>query len=178
MKRSLKTSMLAGIFACLGFAVIVGHIQAGGATKVQSGQIVGGVQSDSKNQILATFVELGSVNCVPCKMMQPVMKEIEQEYGDQVKVVFHDVWTNEGKPFGEQYKIRAIPTQVFLDKGGKEYFRHMGFFPKEEIVKVLEKQGIKMAMSEEKSPRTPSSSAAEEVAAMMPKRLRVARRSV
>ena len=27
-----------------------------------------------------TFVELGSVNCIPCKMMQPIMKEIE-DYG-------------------------------------------------------------------------------------------------
>jgi thioredoxin 1 len=90
-----------------------------------------------------TFIELGSVNCIPCKAMQPVMKEIEQEYGKQVKVVFYDVWTKEGSPFGDQYKIRAIPTQVFLDKDGKEYFRHIGFFPKEEIIKVLQKQGVK-----------------------------------
>lgn len=95
------------------------------------------------NNFKATFIELGSVNCVPCKMMQPVMKEIEQEYGSQVNVVFHDVWTPEGKSYGEQYRIQAIPTQVFLDKNGKEYFRHIGFFPKEEIVKVLQKQVVK-----------------------------------
>jgi thioredoxin 1 len=98
---------------------------------------------DKKTGIMATFVELGSVNCVPCKMMQPVMKDIEKEYGDQVKVIFHDVWTSEGKPYGEQYKIKAIPTQIFLDKEGKEFFRHLGFFPTEEIEKVLEKRGIK-----------------------------------
>jgi len=92
---------------------------------------------------LVTFVELGSLNCIPCKMMQPVMAEIEKEYGEQVKVVFHDVWTPEGRPYGEQYRIRAIPTQVFLDKDGKEFFRHTGFFPKEEIVKVLKQQGVK-----------------------------------
>ena len=100
-------------------------------------------KSDKKSEIKATFVELGSVNCIPCKAMQPVMKAVEEEYGDQVKVVFYDVWTKEGSPYGEQYKIRAIPTQIFLDKDGKEFFRHMGFFPKEEIAKVLEKQGIK-----------------------------------
>ena len=27
-----------------------------------------------------TFVELGSVNCIPCKQMQPVMKAIEEKY--------------------------------------------------------------------------------------------------
>ena len=75
--------------------------------------------------------------------MQPVMDEIGKEYGDQVKVVFHDVWTAEGKPYGQQYRIRAIPTQVFLDADGKEFFRHQGFFPKEEIMKILQKQGVK-----------------------------------
>jgi len=89
-----------------------------------------------------TFVELGSVNCIPCKMMQPVMAEIEKEYAGKVNVVFYDVWTAAGEPYGKKYNIRAIPTQVFLDKNGKEFFRHMGFFPKEEIVKVLQKQGV------------------------------------
>ena len=91
----------------------------------------------------ATFVELGSVNCIPCKMMQPVIKEIEEKYTGQVKVVFYDVWKEENKPYAEKYKVQAIPTQVFLDKDGKEFARHIGFFPKEEIDKVLEKQGIK-----------------------------------
>lgn len=102
-------------------------------------------KTQEKIENKVTFVELGSVNCIPCKMMQSVMKEVEEEYGDQVKVIFYDVWTKEGAPFGEQYKIRAIPTQVFLDKDGKEFSRHLGFFPREEIEKVLEKQGVKPA---------------------------------
>ncbi|MBN8216322.1 MAG: thioredoxin family protein [Spirochaetes bacterium] len=84
-----------------------------------------------------TFVELGSVNCMPCRMMQPVMKAVAEQYAGKVKVVFHDVWTDAGRPFGKTYAIRAIPTQVFLDAEGKEFFRHEGFFPKEEIDKVL-----------------------------------------
>jgi len=89
-----------------------------------------------------TFVELGSVRCIPCKKMQPIMDEIEKEYEDQVKVVFHDVWTKEGKPYAEKYKIKLIPTQIFLDSEGKEYFRHEGFFPKQEILKVLKMKGV------------------------------------
>jgi thioredoxin 1 len=89
-----------------------------------------------------TFVELGSVKCIPCKMMQPIMKDIETEYGDQVHVVFHDVWTAEGQPFARKYGIRAIPTQVFLDADGNEFFRHEGYFPKAEIVNVLKTRGI------------------------------------
>ncbi|MFA4949084.1 MAG: thioredoxin family protein [Candidatus Krumholzibacteriia bacterium] len=91
---------------------------------------------------LVTFVEIGSVKCIPCKKMQPIMKEIEKEYVGKVKVVFYDVWTDEGKPYGKRYGIRVIPTQVFLDKDGKEYFRHEGYFPKDELVKVLKQKGV------------------------------------
>ncbi len=89
-----------------------------------------------------TFIELGSVRCIPCKKMMPIMEAIESEYADQVKVVFHDVWTDEGKPFAEEYGIKLIPTQIFLDTDGNEYFRHEGFFPKEELVAVLQQKGV------------------------------------
>ncbi len=97
----------------------------------------------SEENVLVTFVELGSVRCIPCKMMQPIMNEIEKDYAGQVRVVFHDVWTPEGEPFAASFKIRVIPTQVFLDKDGKEYFRHEGFFPKDELLKVLQEKGVK-----------------------------------
>jgi len=99
--------------------------------------------SQKQSGIKVTFVELGSVNCIPCKMMQPIMKEIEKEYKDQVTVVFHDVWTEQGRPYVTKYGIRVIPTQVFFDRDGREYFRHEGFFPKEQLVAVLKKQGVR-----------------------------------
>jgi len=75
--------------------------------------------------------------------MQPVMKSIEAKYDKDVKVVFHDVWTETGAPYAKHYGIEAIPTQVFLDKNGNEFFRHVGFFPEEELVKVLQQKGVK-----------------------------------
>jgi len=90
-----------------------------------------------------TFIELGSVRCIPCQKMQPIMKSIEQKYNTQVRVVFHDVWTEAGAPYAKKYGIEAIPTQVFLDKNGTEYFRHVGYFPEEELVKVLNQKGVK-----------------------------------
>jgi len=90
-----------------------------------------------------TFIELGSVRCIPCQQMQPIMKSIEEKYGKDVKVVFHDVWTEAGAPYAKQYGIEAIPTQVFLDKDGKEFFRHLGYFPEEELVKVLNQKGVR-----------------------------------
>ena len=91
-----------------------------------------------------TFIELGSVKCIPCQQMQAIMKSIETKYGKEVKVDFHDVWTEAGKPFGVKYGIEAIPTQVFLDEIGKEFYRHVGFFPEEELVKVLQQKGVKL----------------------------------
>lgn len=104
------------------------------------------VQSDGtktlngRSTYKVTFIELGSAKCIPCKMMQPVIAQIEKEYPD-VKVLFYDVRTPEGREYGSKYSIRLIPTQIFLDKDGKEYFRHEGFFPKEEIEKILEQKG-------------------------------------
>lgn len=90
-----------------------------------------------------TFVALGSVNCIPCKQMQPIMKSIEEKYGEQVKVVFYDVWKSDQKKYAQQYGIKLIPTQVFLDENGKEFFRHEGFYPEAEIDKLLQGKGLK-----------------------------------
>jgi len=92
---------------------------------------------------LVTFIELGSVRCIPCQKMQVVMSSVEKKYGKQINTIFYDVWTKEGKPYAANYKINLIPTQIFLDKKGKEYFRHEGYFPEEELIKVLNKQGVK-----------------------------------
>jgi len=88
-----------------------------------------------------TFIELGADRCIPCRQMQPIMREIAAEYPNQVLVVFYDVWKNPAP--AEYYKIQLIPTQVFIDEQGHEIFRHVGFFPKEEIVKFLKEHGVK-----------------------------------
>ena len=97
---------------------------------------------NSETKYKATFIELGSVRCIPCQKMQPVIKSVEEKYGDQVKVIFYDVWTPKGKEDAKQFEFDGIPTQLFLDENGKEYFRHVGFFPEDELVKILKLQGV------------------------------------
>jgi len=89
-----------------------------------------------------TFIELGSVNCIPCKQMQPVMKAIEEKYENQIQVIFYDVWKENQKKYAQKYGIKLIPTQVFLDENGKEFFRHEGFYPEAEIDKLLKTKGL------------------------------------
>lgn len=99
-----------------------------------------GVKSSDTTKYKIEFVELGSVNCVPCKKMQPVMKNIEAKYKGLVKVTFHDVWKDTKK--SEEYGIDLIPTQVFKDASGKEIMRHQGFYAEEEIDNFLQSQGV------------------------------------
>jgi thioredoxin 1 len=87
-----------------------------------------------------TFVELGSVGCIPCDKMKPIMKAIEDEYAGKVRVVFYDV-RKDYRP-AERYKIELIPTQVFVDRDGKEFFRHQGFYSKEEVVALLRTRAL------------------------------------
>jgi thioredoxin 1 len=101
-----------------------------------------GVSNKDSVKYKIEFVELGSVNCIPCKKMQPIMKSIEEKYKGQVKVTFHDVWKEKG--VSEQYGIDLIPTQVFKDANGKEIMRHQGFYPEEEIDKFLQSQGVNL----------------------------------
>jgi thioredoxin 1 len=99
---------------------------------------------------LVTFIELGSVNCIPCKAMQKVMKAVEEKYGSQIRILFYDVWKEEQKHYAEEYNIRLIPTQVFLDKNGKELMRHEGYFPEKDIDGFLQSKGLKPKSMQEK----------------------------
>lgn len=93
-------------------------------------------------KIKVTFVELGSMNCIPRRAMQPVMKTLQKKYGDQIRIVFHDVWQDDTP--AKTYGIRVIPTQVFLDQDGREFHRHEGFYPLEQIEKLLRARGLKV----------------------------------
>jgi thioredoxin 1 len=93
----------------------------------------------SKYQV--TFLELGADRCIPCKKMQPIMKEIAAMFPDRVQVIFYDVWKDSAPAM--KYRIQLIPTQVFIDQQGQEIARHVGLFPKEEILGLLKKHGIR-----------------------------------
>jgi thioredoxin 1 len=86
------------------------------------------------------MLELGSVGCIPCEQMKPVMQKLRETYTDKLEVIFIDV--RQDNKTGRRFGVFVIPVQVFLDKNGKEFHRHMGFYPYEEIVLMLKKAGI------------------------------------
>lgn len=81
---------------------------------------------------LPHLIDLGAGKCIPCKMMKPILDDLKQNYKEQLKVTFIDVWENPDE--AKKYNINMIPTQIFYDASGKELFRHEGFFSKEEIL--------------------------------------------
>ena len=89
---------------------------------------------------MVTMIDLGAKSCVPCKMMAPIMEKLEKDYEGKAAILFIDVWKDPDQ--AKRYGIRAIPTQIFYDKEGKEKYRHVGFMSEEAIVTQLKKMGV------------------------------------
>ncbi len=89
---------------------------------------------------MVTMVDLGADACVPCKMMAPIITKLEKAYRGKAAIVFIDVWKD--KEPAKRFGVRAIPTQIFFDKNGKEVYRHTGFMSETDIVSRLKKMGV------------------------------------
>ena len=92
-------------------------------------------QSSAAAKGQPALYEFGSKYCIPCKEMKEVMAALKTSHGDQME--FRMVYVDEERPLFGEYKIVAIPTQVFLDASGKEVDRHMGALSKEAVIQKL-----------------------------------------
>ena len=72
--------------------------------------------------------------------MRPVMAKLSDTYKGKLEVIFIDV--RKDSKSGRQFGVHMIPTQVFLDRSGKEFHRHVGFYAYEEISPVLKKAAM------------------------------------
>ncbi len=101
---------------------------------------LGSTLSKAKAEGRIVMLELGSVGCIPCEQMKPVMAKLSYTYKGKLDVIFIDV--RKDHDTARRFGVHIIPIQVFLDRTGKEFHRHMGYYPYEEIVLVLKKAGI------------------------------------
>jgi thioredoxin 1 len=88
-----------------------------------------------------SLVDFGSTGCVPCDMLAPILETLRKKYEGKVNVIF--IHVGQEPILSGRYGIQAIPVQIFFDKTGKEVFRHVGFFPQEQIEKKLSDMGVK-----------------------------------
>ena len=74
--------------------------------------------------------------CGPCRMVAPVVDELSEEYDGKVKFV--KLNTDDNIETASKYGIRSIPT-IMVFKGGEVVEQVVGFRPKSELKKSLDK---------------------------------------
>lgn len=72
--------------------------------------------------------------CGPCKMMSPIIDEIAEEQGDNVKVV--KVNLDENINLAEKYEVMSIPT-IMVFNNGQIIKTFIGVTAKEQIIESL-----------------------------------------
>jgi len=77
------------------------------------------------------LVDFFATWCHPCKMMEPILKEVAKELEDKVRVLKIDVDKN--IDVADFYGIRSIPTLI-LFKSGQAVWRHSGYIDKKAIL--------------------------------------------
>jgi len=100
---------------------------------------------------LPKLLDLGAGKCIPCKLMAPILEQLKTNYVGTLEVEFIDVWQNPDA--AKQYGVQAIPTQIFYDASGKELFRHVGFFAKEDILGKWKELGVDLAGKQPQQPK-------------------------
>jgi thioredoxin-like negative regulator of GroEL len=89
---------------------------------------------------MPALLEFGRGWCIPCKYMKPILEDMSRVYERKALVTTVDMDAN--KKLVKQFRIRMMPTQVFLTSDGKEFFRHEGTLEREQIAEIFAKMGV------------------------------------
>lgn len=77
--------------------------------------------------------------CGPCKQQAPILKQLTERAGDQVRVVKIDV--DKAQAAAQQYDVRSIPTMI-LFKDGKVVWRQSGVQPLHTLEKLVKQFSV------------------------------------
>lgn len=80
------------------------------------------------------LVDFWAAWCGPCKMIAPILEEVDAEIGDDVKIVKVDV--EENPVTAEEYGIMSIPS-LLLFVNGELKAKTAGFLPKEDLIDFI-----------------------------------------
>jgi len=141
MKRNRKWWMI-GVLAFIAVVAVYAVTESGPGNN-PSGTVDLQAQSTpmpSPGTGRVTMIDLGATECIPCKMMAPILEELKIRYSGRADILFIDVWKNPVQ--AKVYGIHTIPTQVFFDRNGREVYRNIGFMDKKRIVDILTKLGV------------------------------------
>jgi thioredoxin 1 len=91
-------------------------------------------KSEVLDSSLPVLVDFTAVWCGPCKMVDPIVKQLAGEWDGKVKVVKCDADQNPNVLM--QYGIMGIPT-IMMFKGGQMVERTTGYQPKDKLVSKM-----------------------------------------
>ena len=80
------------------------------------------------------LIDFNATWCGPCRMLHPVLDELEKEYKD---VQFVGIDCDDESDVAEKFNVTNIPCVVLL-KDGKEVARSVGFRPKNSMAQFIE----------------------------------------
>lgn len=72
--------------------------------------------------------------CGPCKMLAPILKQVKDDLGEDIKIIKIDV--DENQMLAAKYQVRGVPTML-LFKRGKQVWRQSGVLQKDQIISVV-----------------------------------------
>jgi len=84
------------------------------------------------------LVDFFATWCGPCQMMQPVLKEVAGQVGEQAAILKVDVDKNPA--LAQQFQIQGVPTLILFKKG-KIVWRQSGVVPAHQLTSVI-KQAV------------------------------------
>ena len=80
--------------------------------------------------VIPAVVDFGAVWCPPCRQLEPVIKELADDYAGRVKIGTVNV--DNCRETAGKFGIMSVPT-VILFKDGQEVDRIMGYKPKDAL---------------------------------------------
>lgn len=92
-------------------------------------------QSQVLESITPVLVDFTAVWCGPCKMLEPILKELADQWADKVRILKVDV--DQNPELAMQYNVMGVPT-LMLFQDGKVLERLSGYQPKDRLMKVLQ----------------------------------------
>ena len=94
----------------------------------------GNFKKEVMNADKTVIVDFWAEWCGPCKMIDPIIKSIAKEYGDEVKVAKLNV--DENQSTAARYGFQSIPTMIVFENG-KVKDKIVGYAPKGRLIKKL-----------------------------------------
>jgi len=88
------------------------------------------------------YMEISTKECYICQRMDPIINEIESEYGNEVDISTYSGKSDGGEDLIKKYNIKKFPANIFLDDKDAVFFRYEGLLDVRSIKDVLKMKGI------------------------------------